>query len=131
MTTELYWLTATITMTGIFWVPYILNRLAESGIRPALFNPKPDELPRAPWADRMMHAHSNAVENLVIFAPLVLMLHFVGISTDLTVLATVVYFWTRLAHFVIYTFGIPLLRTIAFFVGFLAQMILAKELFGL
>ncbi len=35
-----------------------------------------DTTPKAKWARRMMKAHRNAVENLVIFAPLVLALQY-------------------------------------------------------
>jgi uncharacterized MAPEG superfamily protein len=41
-----------------------------------------------------------------------------------------VYFFARLAHYVIYTLGLPLLRTVAFFIGFVSQMVLAMTLFG-
>ena len=77
----------------------------------------------------MMRAHTNAVENLVIFAPLVLALHATGASTPVTAGACTVYFFARLAHYVIYTLGLPLLRTLAFAIGFVAQMVLALALF--
>ena len=125
MQTEFFWLIATIVMTALLWIPYIVNRILENGLLPALRNPKPDEPPKANWANGLMHAHSNAVENLVIFAPLVLILNVMGVSSDSTVLATAVYFWTRLAHALIYTFGIPYLRTLAFAIGFLVQLVLA------
>lgn len=125
MNTELFWLVLTIILTGSLWVPYIVNRIIENGLMTALRNPKPDEPPKADWANRLMHAHSNAVENLVIFAPLVCLLLIMDVSTPETILATTVYFGARLAHAVIYTLGIPYFRTIAFFTGFLAQMMLA------
>lgn len=121
MTVELFWLTATITMTAVLWVPYIINRILENGLLPALRNPKRDEPPKAAWAKRLMHAHNNAVENLVIFAPLILILHFMEVSSSVTIMAVIIYFWARLAHVVIYTFGILYIRTVAFFIGFLAQ----------
>jgi uncharacterized MAPEG superfamily protein len=124
MTVELFWLIVTITMTAVLWVPYIINRILENGLIPALRNPKPDEPPKACWANRLMHAHNNAVENLVIFAPLVLILHFMEVSSDATIMAVIVYFWARLAHVIIYTFGIPYLRTISFFTAFIAQCVL-------
>lgn len=124
ITQEMFWLTANIAFTSILWIPYIINRILENGLIPALRNPKPDEAPNASWANRLMHAHTNAVENLVVFAPLVLILHFSNISSEATVMATMVYFWTRLAHAFIYTFGVPFLRTIAFFIGFLCQCVL-------
>jgi hypothetical protein len=61
----------------------------------------------------MMAAHVNAVENLVIFAPLVLTARALGIATAVTAFACALYFWSRLAHVVIYTLGIPVLRTLS------------------
>lgn len=111
-------------------MPYILNRIVENGIWGALRNPNFDAPPKAQWAGRMMHAHTNAVENLVIFAPLVLMLSITGISTSATVGACAMYFFVRAAHFAVYSLGIPFLRTVLFLAGFVAQMTLALTLLG-
>jgi uncharacterized MAPEG superfamily protein len=121
MSRELFWLTLTTAMTGLFWVPYILDRVMVRGLMGALDNPSPRAKPQSAWAQRMMAAHTNAVEGLVIFGILVLTLHTLGISGRTTAIACAVYFWARLAHFVVYTAGIPVLRTLAFTVGFLAQ----------
>ena len=69
--TELYWLTLTVSLTAVMWLPYITNRMVELGILPALWDRFGHTEARAAWANRMMQAHANAVENLVIFAPLV------------------------------------------------------------
>ena len=42
-----------------------------------------------------------------------------------------VYFWARVARFVVYTFGIPLLRTFAFAAGFASQVVLALIALGI
>lgn len=128
---ELYWLTITVLMTGLMWVPYILNRLAEKGALKAIWDPQGDTTTLVPWADRMMRAHQNAVENLVIFAPLVLALQIAGISSTATVSACVVYFSARLAHYIVFTLGIPLVRVLAFAAGVAAQVTLALALLGL
>lgn len=125
MVGDIYWLVLTVLMTGVFWVPYILNRMKEHGFFPAIWNPEPDTRPKAQWAERMMRAHSNAVENLVIFAPLVLCAAFLNLNSSVTLLACKVYFFSRLAHFLLYTFRVPLLRTVCFLVGFSAQMTIA------
>ena len=130
MTTELFWLTLTVTMTALFWMPYIVNRMVEDGVLGAMGNPSSDMTPKAAWADRMTHAHSNAVENLVIFAPLVLILAIANVSTPATIAACQLYFFARLAHYIIYSLGIPFLRTVAFVTGVVAQMTLAFALFG-
>lgn len=118
-------------MTALLWVPYIVNRIMEHGLIPALRNPKPDAPPRSGWANRLMQAHSNAIENLVVFAPLVIAIQLVGANSTGTTAAVMIYFWARLAHAFIYTFGIPYLRTVAFFVGFLVQCYLIKILLTL
>lgn len=128
MTTELYWLTMTVLLTSVIFVPYILNRMKEHGIWPALWNPQPDTRPKAQWAERMMRAHANAVENLVIFASLVLALQVAGLSTAATASATMVYFFARFAHVLFYTFAVPLLRTVVFVIGFICQLVLALTL---
>jgi uncharacterized MAPEG superfamily protein len=71
MSAELFWLVLTVAMTGLIWVPYILDRIMVRGLMGAMANPSPSDKAQPPWARRMMAAHVNAVENLVIFAPLV------------------------------------------------------------
>jgi len=133
ITTELYWLTLTTLMTALFWVPYILNWIVEHGVVTALWNAKEYDHtePEAAWALRMLRAHENAVENLVIFAPLVLTLHVMEISTAATATASVVYFAARAAHFLVFTFAIPFLRVLTFLVGFGAQIVLALTILGI
>jgi uncharacterized MAPEG superfamily protein len=131
MTRELFWLTLTVILTGLMWVPYIINRAQVRGLTGAMANPSRADKPQAEWANRMMFAHDNAVENLIIFAPLVLILNAIDYSTQWSVLACAVYFWSRLAHALVYTFGIPVLRTVTFTVGFLAQAVLALAIFKL
>jgi uncharacterized MAPEG superfamily protein len=129
MTRELFWLTLTVILTGILWVPYIINRSQVRGLSGAMANPSRNDKPHAEWATRLMFAHDNAIENLVIFAPLVLILNAIDYSSKWTVLACAVYFWARVAHVIVYTLGLPVFRTLAFTVGFLAQAVLALAIF--
>ncbi len=129
MSRELFWLTMTIALTGLLWVPYILDRWKVRGLMATLDNPKPHDTPQSPWATRLYFAHTNAVDNLVIFAPLVLILDSLNIATQVTAISCAVYFWSRLAHAVIYAVGLPVLRTIAFVIGFVAQAVLLLAVF--
>jgi uncharacterized MAPEG superfamily protein len=129
MTRELFWLTLTVILTGLLWVPYVVNRAQVRGLSGAMANPSRNDKPHAPWATRLMFAHDNAVENLVIFAPLVLILNAMDYSTSWTVLACAVYFWARLGHIIVYTLGLPVFRTLAFTIAFLAQAVLALAIF--
>ena len=131
MSKEMFWLVLTVAMTGLIWVPYILDRTMVRGLMGAMANPSPSDKPQSAWAQRMMAAHSNAVENLVIFAPLVLAAQALSIATSATAFACALYFWSRLVHVIVYTLGIPGLRTLAFVGGFIAQAILVLAIFKL
>jgi len=122
---ELFWLTMTCILTGLLWVPYILDRFRVRGFMGTMANPTPHDTPQSPWAQRLYFAHTNAVDNLVVFAPLVLILDTLGRSTGATVIACAVYFWARLAHAIVYALGLPIFRTAAFLVAFAAQAVLA------
>ena len=72
MKPELYWLALTATMTALFWIPYILNRAMRRGVPGAFLTPLMEAAPvEAEWAQRAKRAHSNAVENLVVFTALI------------------------------------------------------------
>jgi uncharacterized MAPEG superfamily protein len=129
MTPELFWLTLTVILTGLLWVPYIVNRISVRGMLGTMANPSRNDKPHAEWATRLMFAHDNAVENLVIFAPLVLILAQLDYSTKWTVYATATYFWARIAHLIVYSLGLPVFRTLAFTVGFFAQLVLVLAIF--
>jgi uncharacterized MAPEG superfamily protein len=130
MSKELMWLTYTIILTGVLWIPYILDRAMVRGLMGSMANPSPALKPQSPWAQRLQAAHSNSVENLVVFAPLVLILQAMNHSTESTVLACALFFWARLAYVIVYALGIPGLRTLAFVAGFVAQVMLAVAIFG-
>jgi uncharacterized MAPEG superfamily protein len=130
MSRELMWLTLTVVLTGLMWVPYILDRIMVRGLMGAMANPSRNDKPQSPWAQRLYFAHTNAVENLVIFAALALILDDINHSTQTTAIACAVYFWARLAHVIVYVMGVPVLRTLAFAVGFLAQAALVLAIFG-
>jgi len=52
----------------------------------------------------------------------------VGISSETTVLACTVYFWARLAHYLVYTAGIPWLRTLAHAISWVCIVALLLQL---
>jgi len=128
MSKEMMWLTLTGLMTALFWVPYVLNRIAVRGLMPAMGYGGSDAKPHSPWAERAMSAHKNAVENLVVFAALALAVELTKSNSAITALACAVYFWARLVHFIVYTAKIPVVRTLSFAVGWAAVVALALAL---
>ncbi|HEX6266166.1 MAG TPA: MAPEG family protein, partial [Burkholderiales bacterium] len=124
MKTELLYLVYVTALTGLLWVPYILDRIAKWGLTSAVGYPE-NPPPQSRWAQKLMKAHANAVENLVVFAALVLAAHALGVSGGAVATAAIVYFWARLVHVLAYTFAIPWVRTLAFAVAFFAQAVIA------
>ena len=128
MKTEVFWLTLTAVMTGLFFVPYVLDRIVVRGLMGAMANPSPSAKPQHAWAERAKLAHYNAVENLVVLAALVAAAQFAGISTPITAFGCALYFWARLAHYLVFTAGIPVLRTLCFSAGVVGQALIALPL---
>ena len=128
---EFYWLILTILMTSLFWLPYIINRMFEQGLVNALWDPYGHTDTNKAWARRMMQAHGNAVENLALFAPLVILIQLTGTNSSTTATACMIYFFTRLTHYLAFTFAVPLLRVVTFLIGFGVQLVLTLSLFGM
>ncbi|HVP32724.1 MAG TPA: MAPEG family protein [Steroidobacteraceae bacterium] len=121
MSPELRYLALTAVLTGLLWVPYILNEIMVRGLMDAVGYPE-NPKPLAKWAQRMKAAHYNAVENLVVFATLVLVASAAGIHNPAIATAACVYFWARVVHVLAYTLAVPWVRTLSFVVGFAMQM---------
>jgi len=127
LTPELHALVVITTATALMWLPYVAARLRARGVL-ALANVDPGVPAEPPWAKRARQAHANAVENLVVFAPLVLVAAIAGISTPLTTAASVTFVAARLAHYFLFLFGVLYVRTCAFFVGAVATLVIAASL---
>ena len=127
MSNELTSLTWVVALNAVMWMPYIINTIMVRGLMDAVGYPDAPK-PLSGWATKMKAAHYNAVENLVVFAALVLIADAAGIKGEVTAAACATYFWARVVHLLVYTFGIPWLRTLAFFVGFVCQVVLAWQI---
>lgn len=124
MTTELYYLALVSTLTALIWIPYLVDRVLVWGLIDTVGYPEQPKQQSA-WARRIKFAHTNAVENLAVFAALVLAAHAAGVHNEATVMACVIYFWARVVHLAAYAMKISWIRTLAFVTGFGAQITLA------
>jgi uncharacterized MAPEG superfamily protein len=124
MNVELRYLALVSVLTALLWVPYILNEILVRGLVDAVGYPD-NPKPLARWAQRLKAAHYNAVENLVVFAALVLVACVAGIRAPAIATAACVYFWARVVHAAAYTLAVPWVRTLSFVVGFAMQMWIA------
>jgi uncharacterized MAPEG superfamily protein len=80
------------------------------------------------WAGRAARAHRNLLENLVLFAALVLAAHAAGISNAITVLGAQLFLWARVAYAVLYIAGIPWARTAAWAVSVAGMLMILSQL---
>jgi uncharacterized MAPEG superfamily protein len=80
------------------------------------------------WPGRARRAHLNMIENLVLFAALVLIAAAAGKANATTATGAMIFFWARLAYVAIYLIGIPWLRTLAWFVSVIGMAMIASVL---
>lgn len=127
MTTELKYLALAAAWNAVIWIPYILNMISVRGLKEAVGYPD-NPAPMAAWAERLKAAHYNAVENLVLFAAVILVADAAGIVNDATAASAVVFFWARVVHTISYTFAVPWVRTLSFAVGWAAVLCILSQI---
>lgn len=125
LTPELYVLAFVATATVLMWIPYMFARILTRGPGRTLANPDPTFRLDPAWAERARRAHANAIENLAVFAPLVVIAALIGVSSPATIAASKLYLGARLVHYIVYAVGIPVVRTLAFAVGVGATLVIA------
>jgi len=77
------------------------------------------------WPGRARRAHLNMIENLLLFAALVLIAAVAGKANATTAMGAMIFFWGRLAYALIYLIGIPWLRTLAWLVSVIGMAMIA------
>jgi uncharacterized MAPEG superfamily protein len=127
MTTELTLLVWSIALTFVQVLIAVAGATLQVGL-PALAGNREGLSELTGWAGRAQRAHWNMIENLPLFAGLVLVAHAAGISTSMTVLGAQLFLWARLAHAVIYVAGIPWLRTAAWAVSVVGLLLIFLQL---
>ena len=63
------------------------------------------------WGGRAARAHRNMLENLVLFAALVLAAAIAGKTNDMTLLGAQIFLYARIAYALVYIVGLPWIRT--------------------
>lgn len=127
MTTDMLMLIASAVLCLLLAFPYTLGFIFSRGLFVVAGNREDFPVGHG-WIGRSHRAHLNMVENLVPFAALVLAAAVMGRADAWTALGAQVFFYSRVVHAVVYTIGVPWLRTLAY-VGGLAGM--AMVLYGI
>jgi uncharacterized MAPEG superfamily protein len=110
MKPELVWLLWAVALTLVQMLLAVGGATLQLGL-PALAGNREGLVPCAGWAGRAQRAHQNMLENLVLFAALVLIAVVSGKTNATTLLGAQLFFWARLVYAGVYMAGIPWLRT--------------------
>lgn len=108
----------------VLWIPYILAAMGARGMARVAGYPTGDYSDLADWAQRSHRAHLSLVENLAPFAALVLVAHLSGAAGEATALGARLFFWGRLVQAIVHIAGVPWLRTLAFVVAWVGNLII-------
>ena len=110
-------------LTLLLWTPYILARVFVWGL-PTFINNYPEGFPaKAPepplWAQRAQRAHLNMVETLPALVAVIVAASWLASDAQGSLIGTLtqVFFFSRVAHAVVYTAGIPFIRTPVYLVS--------------
>ncbi|MFC3675397.1 MAPEG family protein [Ferrovibrio xuzhouensis] len=127
MSVDLQMLIASATLCVLLALPYTMGFIFTRGLFTVVGN-REDFPASHGWMGRSHRAHLNMVENLVPFAALILAAQASGQADAWTALGAQVFFYSRVVHAVVYTIGVPWLRTLAWFGGVIGM---AMVLFAL
>lgn len=114
----------------LLWVPYILAGIMTHGLPRMVGYGVSREEGVPEWAKRAYRAHLNLVENLAPFAVLVLVAHVTNVHSDLTIWGAQLFFYARLVQIVVTWAGVPWVRTLAFAVGWVGNLLIFAALMG-
>ena len=127
MTPELIYLVWSAVLTVVLMLIAVSGATLQVGL-PTLAGNREGMPDMTSWAGRAERAHSNMLENLVLFAILVLVAQAAGVRNAMTVLGAQLFFWGRVGHAVLYIAGIPWARTAAWVVSVVGLILIAWQL---
>jgi len=127
MTPELTYLVWSAVLTFVLVLIAVSGATLQVGV-PKLAGNREDFPELTDWAGRAQRAHRNMLENLILFAILVLVAQAVGVRNGMTLLGAQLFFWGRVAHAVVYIAGIPWVRTAAWLVSVIGLILIAWQL---
>jgi len=133
METAFTYLALSGMLTVLLWIPYIVGRLFVWGPLTFLTGyPEnfPKEEPETPlWMERAKRAHLNMVETMPAFVAVVAA---AGLLGDASIAETVgtwaqVFFFARIGHAIVYTLGIPGLRTPVYLISWASILMIGAQ----
>lgn len=127
MKPELVLLAWAVALTVVQMLIAVSGATLQVGL-PKLASNRDNVPPFTGWVGRADRAHHNMLENLVLFAALVLIAVLAGKTNSNTLLGAQIFLWARVAYAVIYLIGIPWLRTGVWTVSIVGLLLIFLQL---
>lgn len=127
MKPELMWLAWAVALAFAQMLIAVSGATLQVGL-PALAGNREGLPPCTGWAGRAYRAHHNMLENLVLFAALVLIAVVTNKTNPTTLLGAQLFFWARLVYALVYLAGIPWLRTAVWTVSVIGMILIFVQL---
>ena len=127
MRPELMLLVWAVVLTFVQMLIAVTGATLQVGL-PTLAGNREGLAPCTGWAGRAARGHHNMLENLVLFAVLVLVAVAAGKTNATTLLGAQLFFWARVAYAAVYLAGIPWLRTGVWFVSVIGLVLIFLQL---
>jgi uncharacterized MAPEG superfamily protein len=88
-----------------------------------------DDMPELTgFTKRANRGHLNMLENLVLFAIVVIVAQVAGRANATTALGATIFFWARVVYALVYLIGVPWLRTAVWAVSFVGILMILGQL---
>jgi uncharacterized MAPEG superfamily protein len=127
MKPEMTWLLAAVVLAFAQMLLAVQGAMMQVGLQKFAGN-RDDLPPITGWAGRAARAHRNMLENLVLFAVLILVAVAADKTNAMTLLGAQIFFWARLVYAGVYVAGIPWLRTGVWTVSVVGMLLIFLQL---
>ncbi|MCC5981340.1 MAG: MAPEG family protein [Oceanicaulis sp.] len=123
MSIELSWLSAA---AALFFIQIVVEAIIDNRqyTNRELMGPRDNLAPPVAIVGRAKRATANMIEAMCMFVPLVLIVELSGRANEWTALGCAIFVLARLAFAPLYWFGVPVLRSVAFFVGIIGLIMI-------
>lgn len=127
MSTDLYMLVLAVALTLVQMLIAVGGATLQLGL-PKLAGNREGMTDCTGWVGRAQRAHRNMLENLPLFAALVLVTAAAGKADATTALGAQIFFYARAVHAVVYLAGISWARTLVWSVSMVGLVMILTRL---
>lgn len=124
MTPELGYLVWSVVVLLVHIVVQATATTLSLGLPYAASNQDEQRRPDSAMINRITRALKNYLETYPAFIALSLLIAVTGTSTETTVMGAMIWFWARIVYALVYTFGIPYVRTVVWFVSIIGLVMM-------